>query len=640
MWSKRLLSSNAGVSIVPMLLPFIFSLSVRGQNWQTTWGQSVSCHPGGVTMDVFTDPHNNIYCGTAYTDTIFYPDTTFIHPATQMGYYSLAKYDPSGRFVKAVDIYSIPAGGIFYVHFVADEAENLYICAEFSIRAFLLDSVINHGPGPYPESPDIFVAKIGPDFKIKWIKMITGPYQDDVWGFRLSPDNYLYLACQHYGNDPPIKKLYILGQDTIQYQKLLNTVIKTDLDGKIQWVRQITGTFGMEGQELEIGSDKNIYYKGFAGDDIYVEWDTILYPPNSHYWESGLMISFTPEGNLHDGRFNDLGFHNFRVNASGQIYFDDYVYDTLFIGNDTLVVRGDTAMWIVGKLDNAMQPIWYHSIKKKSYSSFQMCAIDEKDDSLFFAIPADRTLIFMDSIYNAGYYNRTFIFQLDPSGAIAYQQSFGAEFELLPYSLSLDQCSNIIISGAFSGTVVFGRDTLVSYMPAKQDAFTGSIKRIFNLIDLGNDTTIRKKDTLMFSLSPNYSSYKWSTGDITPAITITGSELGIGDHEITVTVTNEYCSFSDSIKVTVVNTPGISEEKDELYRIFPVPTSGFIRIEIPVNNCEIAILDGQGTEIYKKEHSNVPSTGINLDLSEFKKGIYFIRIKTGDTILVRKLVKI
>jgi hypothetical protein len=697
------------ISTAFLLLLMISNKStLNAQDWKTAWGQQESCHPNGFLELLYCDSHNNTYCGTGYRDSIFFGDTSFIH-STHNYNYAISIYNRSGKFVKAIDIYCDSTSEIFYVHCAADVDGNVYICAEFMYRAFLQDTVIY----TLDESPDVLVAKLGPDFKVKWAKLISSPSQDDDWGFNLSTDGHLYIACQHYFYPPSTQPLhlYVLGQDTIVFHKLLNTVTKTDLNGTIEWIQQITGKgdLGMFGSYLQIGLDNNIYYNGLAGDDLYVNGDTIPFNPEHLYNSGGVMISFSPDGNLHSGKFEDLVWDDFKVNEHGQFYFKANLYDTMFIGHDTVVRRGDTIVQIVGKADTTFQPLWYHVIKKYPYHGFESCAMDINDDSLIFAIPADRKMAFMDSIYDVGLYNKTFLVQLDPAGNMIHQQFFSSEYDLVPYSLILDHCSNITISGQFRGTAVLGKDTLESYAYLYADGFASGIKRFFNSIDigsdtvvcdsvtlhgppgyvyyewndglstkrdlhvvqtgnyhlavsgedhcwmddtihvtvlldqhieLGKDTTIFRDDSLSLSVPPVFSSYEWSTGDTTPEIKLLGSVLGTGDHEIRVRVTKGFCNESDSLKVTVVKVPGIQEMEDALFRVFPVPATAFVTIEIPAIGCEISILDAQGTEVYSRQYNTTTSTSLNLNLSGFKNGIYIVRIRTGDRILVRKLVKI
>ncbi len=521
--------------------------TLHGQDWKTSWGQLASCHSESAMEMLCCDSHNNTYGGMGYTDSIYFPDTSFIHSSYMN--YVIAKYDRLGKFIKAIDIYSIPGGSVGYMHCRSDDDGNIYICGEFSICVILQDTVIYTEPDEvFPETPDVFLAKLGPDYKIKWIKTINSNLQDDDWGFCLSGDGHLYIACEHYGSGNTTKILHILGQDTIPYQKDLNTVTKTDLNGTIEWVRQITakGNYGMSGHYMQIGLDNNIYYNGDASDDIYVNGDTIPFNPEHLYNYAGVMISFTPEGNLHSGKFEDLVWDDFKVNEYGQFYFKANLYDTMFIGKDTVVRSGDTIVEVVGKADSAFQPLWYHAIKKYPYHGFESCAMDIKDDSLVFALPADRQMVFMDSIYDVGLYNKTFIVQLDPSGNLIHQQFFNSEYDLIPYGLVLDHCSNIIISGQFRGTVVFGRDTLVSYSSLVNDAFVGAIKRVFNSIDIGPDTTVC--NSIILHGPPGFAYYSWNDGlSNKPDFLVTQT----GNYHLAVS-TEDHCWLDDTIHVTVL----------------------------------------------------------------------------------------
>jgi len=101
------------------------------------------------------------------------------------------------------------------------------------------------------------------------------------------------------------------------------------------------------------------------------------------------------------------------------------------------------------------------------------------------------------------------------------------------------------------------------------------------VVDLGSDTTLFANQTLELNVyDPDFQIYDWSTGAITPSITVDGQS---GDQQIWVTVTDIYgCSNADSVQIYAANysnlripaafTPN-SDGVNDLWE-FPAPYQG------------------------------------------------------------------
>jgi hypothetical protein len=698
-----------------ILLLFFGVIILPAQTWKPAWGRSVTTRHGSGEANVFcTDNLNNSYCGFSYADSIFFPDTVFFHPPSsswQPGY-AVAKYDQNGRFLKALDMYSVPDGGIWYEYAVTDHENNLYLCVEFQVRVFLLDTVINHGPGPYPQIPAIFLAKFDPDFHLKWVKMIYGTTQNDCWGLKISPDDHLYLSCSHYGSPSAPQTTYLLGQDTIQFNSTqLNTLIKTDLNGTIEWVKQISGNtyYNQSFDPLEIGEDQKIYTKGQCTGDVFVDSLTLHHPYEFHGKNSYVLLSFTQDGVLDSYRFHPVWFDELKVNAGGDIFFSSSIGDTLFLGQDTIVRHGDdTVTSLVGRMSPQFQPYWYHVLKKIPYINQIQFHLALKNDTLIFVTPADGIIWFLDSTYVTSYYQMIYTGQFDPAGNLTSQQFFHSTAEMIPSYKILDNCRDIVIGGLFRGKAILGPDTLVSFDSQLRDSFLTTIKRmdhsfdlgndtvvctgitlhappglvLFNwnngqsvepdlpvtqtglyrlaaadanncwmedsiyvhvvpepVISLGNDTTIKKKDSLRLAIAGNYPHVIWSTGDTGSSIIVKGSLLGIGDHIFWVEVSNGPCSVTDSILVTVVKNPGISETTPQGPVIFPNPAADYVDIELSPDAQVVEISDVSGSILRSISLSGSPDK-IRMDLKGLREGVYFITIRGTRSILSAKFIKL
>ena len=86
-----------------------------------------------------------------------------------------------------------------------------------------------------------------------------------------------------------------------------------------------------------------------------------------------------------------------------------------------------------------------------------------------------------------------------------------------------------------------------------------------------------------------------------------------------------------------VETNIISLNSNEGINIFPNPGAEFVEIKSETKIARVVILDLKGQLIFENEH--VDSEYIHLDLSNFRSGVYFIRVETDRGLFVKKLMK-
>ena len=72
--------------------------------------------------------------------------------------------------------------------------------------------------------------------------------------------------------------------------------------------------------------------------------------------------------------------------------------------------------------------------------------------------------------------------------------------------------------------------------------------------------------------------------------------------------------------------------------IWPNPANSYVNINISGQNSnnDISILDSKGLLVFKK---TVSSNNVQLNISNFQQGLYFIRVNTGSNRIIKKLVK-
>lgn len=125
-------------------------------------------------------------------------------------------------------------------------------------------------------------------------------------------------------------------------------------------------------------------------------------------------------------------------------------------------------------------------------------------------------------------------------------------------------------------------------------------------------------------------SYLWSTGETTASITVYPTATA------TYSVVGTTNGCDDEAEVTVNVTVGVGENELENTKVYPNPTNGELKIEcLGMREISVFMPNGQCVEnIY------VDTDEYTLDMSEYKSGVYYVRITTKDnTVKVCKSVK-
>ncbi len=101
-------------------------------------------------------------------------------------------------------------------------------------------------------------------------------------------------------------------------------------------------------------------------------------------------------------------------------------------------------------------------------------------------------------------------------------------------------------------------------------------------IDLGEDRSISENKSIDLDAGPGYSTYLWYDNTVERLKTVFGTVLGIGEHQIFVTVTNSNgCKGSDTITVSVNSALGMKGSENPALKLYPVPVKDHLTIEIP-----------------------------------------------------------
>ncbi|MEM9024826.1 MAG: T9SS type A sorting domain-containing protein, partial [Bacteroidota bacterium] len=158
-------------------------------------------------------------------------------------------------------------------------------------------------------------------------------------------------------------------------------------------------------------------------------------------------------------------------------------------------------------------------------------------------------------------------------------------------------------------------------------------------VDLGNDTVAGCRDTTIILAGPgNGLAHLWSTGDTLESITVSTSGI------IALTVTDQNgCQASDTVQ-TIFQGPCVGLAATPVagaLRVFPVPTSGWLTVEMPgirSGTVRIWLVNTAGQVVYREQHPASSHQPYTINLEAFPAGVYQLQVHTARGMLIRPVV--
>ncbi|MDD3130288.1 MAG: T9SS type A sorting domain-containing protein [Bacteroidales bacterium] len=445
--------------------------------------------------------------------------------------------------------------------------------------------------------------------------------------------------------------------------------------------------YGITNKNLYVGTDTLVHPdpgQGYVHDRNFV-----LTFDSSGYSHSGKIFDW------------NIIFRDLKADEKGHYFFSGNLRDTTVFGGDTLYFYEDTMQGILARLDESWEPLWYKTINSNVYffldayedTLYFACGMQGTvtifDTTMVYAYP--RTAFGQISpqgevtnfyIPNSSRALATKNFMLDNCKQILFSAYFEGTLKLendtlhsnmgwiadglllkmqlhppAQFSFGPDTtvCDSTILNGPEGFSYYYWNNELSDqswysvtepgtftlaiaddYGCWQYDTITIDIQQGFTF-ELGADTAIALHDTITLMLPDIYDHYLWSTGDTANAIRIIGGELGPGEWNIWVQVTNGVCSYTDSIEVTVVSS--IFEIENSDVKAFPNPVSDklFIKSKSRLQSVELLNLNG---EVVHRVSIDAPFTNEHtIDMSLIKKGFYLLKVKSKETTAVGRIIK-
>jgi hypothetical protein len=159
------------------------------------------------------------------------------------------------------------------------------------------------------------------------------------------------------------------------------------------------------------------------------------------------------------------------------------------------------------------------------------------------------------------------------------------------------------------------------------------------IVNIGNDTLVFLNQSISIAANQTFSSYLWSNNSIDSSVFINAAFLGAGTHQIWLSVTDtNACVNSDTLIITIIDDVSIDIIEKQVIKIYPNPVSEYIKIDgVTDLNTSVKILNIEGQLLKELLFADIKENKI--DIKNFAKGVYFVKVISAKTQYFLKFIK-
>lgn len=485
--------------------------------------------------------------------------------------------------------------------------------------------------------------------------MFTGNYYTHVAiGSSITTDaaNNIITAGYFYGNidfDPDTSSTIINAYYSSVY------VTKLDASGKLLWVRswwynKDAGGGKETGPSMAVDAAGNVYTTGRFKGEIDFDPGTTEYKLPGKY-EDGYISKLDGSGNFlwvkhlaTDTVFSRVHPKSIAVDASGNSYIAGLFQGTVDFDPDSNTTYNVTAKNLNGfllKLDASGNFVWMKRLGNDNdllLGSHQANAVVVDASGNAYTTGRFTGIVDFDAIQLTSSGNSDiFITKTDAAGNFIWAKQFGSMNDGEEGStITLDAAGDVYIAGNFRGTVDFDPGSGVSNLSTHgfEDNFVLKLTPSGNFVWAKGYGGIGSEDPV--SCIAATESNVFTVGKFSKTVNFDPN----GDYSLTASYsgTGPYAPDAYILKMNQ-NPTGIGEVQNDLnVVIYPNPATNRFNIDLDeakLTSAEVMVYDVQGRLVLKTMVTNQKQ---EVNVSELTKGIYFVKIYSGNTFAASKLV--
>lgn len=509
-----------------------------------------------------------------------------------------------------------------------DNSGNVYVTGKFEQNGAIFSGV----SVPCAGNHDIYLAKYSAGGSLIWIRTGGGTVGDYSYGLACDGTNNVYIAgeIEGWGN------LISFPGSTITLNSIGDNdvlVAKYDLAGNLQWAKNEGWLYNEKAQGVTYDAAGNVYVCGHYS-------DTSKFGGNVLYSNGGrdiFVFKYDANGNFQwvrnaGGPGRDEA-KSIKCDAAGNVYVCGMYSNGAVFGSTTYsTVSGSYFDSYIAKYSSSGTLLWV----KTAGGSF---------DEVAWSLAIDNAgLLYIAGEFNASaFFGPTqlittgnadvFIACYDANGNEQWAKGAGGPLIDRARGIGCDG-NNLFITGQFGNTATFGTSTLTA--SDSSDVFFASLDNsgtFLNALSVGGAAD---------AFEPlGYESGNAICADPSGEVYATGGLLDGGTFGST---TVSHYSRTDVFVTKIsqlLNVSTLANIKENI-NIYPNPATGNFTIELEQfanEKIEVIVYNNLG-QIITKNKKQLPSSKLNLDLSQAENGLYSIQIRNEGQILTTKKVVI
>ena len=318
------------------------------------------------------------------------------------------------------------------------------------------------------------------------------------------------------------------------------------------------------------------------------------------------------------GLLEDVG-NSIASDINNNIYITGYFDGNANFGDTSLT--SDHSAIFLAKYDETGKCIW---VKQPGggVTSYTNYVASDSEGNMYIAADFGGNAIFEDTVFTSEYLNNIFIAKYDSKGNYKWILTAGGEESDIGGTVICDSMRNVYITGVSQGGITFG-DTIL----------TGWKNFIVKYDSIGNFIWANQYEVAVSSVTLDNKNNIYVTGYFS-------QNTYLGD--IALTSYGKTDILIAKLAETAIQANADKYKNNQALKLYPNPNNGIVYFEVKIpypDGLSMEFINITGELIYKKEYKSIAFPIIDqIDLSQYPKGIYFVRFRSKNHIQVGKLI--
>ena len=534
----------------------------------------------------------------------------------------------------------------FAMHFLAgtgdeiqkstvDQGGNLYLVGTFKSPqlVFGTDTLTRRGDN------DLFLVKMDADTNVVFCKSFYNNGVAKVTGIALDSTDNIYLTG-YYRDSIRFDNFAFKAVSPYTWANS-SFVVKTDPTGNAGWAKAFGGN--SSSGSLVLDKHDNVYISGWFGESFTIQEPVIGYPPIVYTANpSNLSRGFLLKTNT-AGRTQWLKSYGgeLMIDKDQSLFFAGSYMDSIYLENHILrtYINKENHNVYLAKADTNGHVLWAKKFCEGEHALLNGAVIDTMTNTIFLTgtFKTD-SLTFGDKIIRNHGLADIYIAKINTEGIAQMAKSVGTED--CEYSWGLTRISSeymVLLGTTFSDSIVWGNDII--HGGTAQTGFGDMFLAVF-------DNDMNPVWGKGFPKSSGQE-LKGIVADANQNVYVVGDFCSTGTSKVkafTTVATGTAPTYIEHtslylVKFKIGNTSAnVPITPSEVISMYPNPTNKYLNVNVGNSGVENSILitSIEGKRVYAKPLDK----GINaIDISWLSKGIYMVRVQSGDKYTTTKLIK-